>query len=94
VPKDYPRTESTAFQLHESTSIGKDLAGLEAQHPGESGVRIIRDGRPAFTARVVLADLAEQTLDVQYFLWESDATGRILADHLMRAADRGVRVRS
>ena len=50
-------------------------------------------GRPAFTARVVLADLAEKTLDVQYFLWESDATGRILGDHLMRAADRGVRVR-
>ena len=58
VPKDYPRAESTAFQLHESTSIGKDLAELAAQHPGESGVAIIRRGRPAFTARVVLADLA------------------------------------
>jgi putative cardiolipin synthase len=93
VPKDYPRTESTAFQLHESTSIGKDLAGLAAQHPGESGLAIIRRGRMAFTARVALADLAEKTLDVQYFLWEPDATGRILADRLMRAADRGVRVR-
>ena len=93
VPKDYPRAESTAFQLHESTSIGKDLAELAAQHPGESGVAIIRRGRPAFTARVVLADLAEKTLDVQYFIWEPDATGRILADRLMRAADRGVRVR-
>ena len=50
-------------------------------------------GRMAFTARVALADLAEKTLDVQYFLWESDATGRILGDRLMRAADRGVRVR-
>jgi putative cardiolipin synthase len=93
VPKDYPRTESTAFQFHESTRIGKELAGLAAQHPGESGVAIIRRGRPAFTARVVLADLAEQTLDVQYFLWAPDATGVILADHLLRAADRGVRVR-
>ena len=93
LPKDYPRTESTAFQLHESTSIGKELAGLAAQHPGESGVAIIRHGRRAFTARVVLADLAEKTLDVQYFLWEPDATGRILGDHLIRAADRGVRVR-
>jgi len=93
VPKDYPRTESTAFQFHESTSIGKELAGLAAQHPGESGVALIRRGRPAFTVRVVLADLAEQTLDVQYFLWGPDATGRILADHLMHAADRGVRVR-
>ena len=93
VPTDYPRTESTAFQLHETTRIGKELAGLAAQHPGESGVAIIRQGRTAFTARVVLADFAEKTLDVQYFLWERDATGLILGDHLVRAADRGVRVR-
>jgi putative cardiolipin synthase len=93
VPNDYPRTESTAFQPHESTSIGKDVAGLAAQHPGESGLAIIRQGRMAFTTRVALADLAEKTLDVQYFLWESDATGLILGDRLLRAADRGVRVR-
>ena len=93
LPRDYPRTESTAFQAHESTAVGKDIAGLAAQHPGESGFALIRRGRPAFTARVVLADLAQRTLDVQYFIWESDATGRILVDRLIRAADRGVRVR-
>ena len=42
---------------------------------------------------MLLADLAQRTLDVQYFIWESDATGRILVDRLLRAADRGVRVR-
>jgi putative cardiolipin synthase len=93
VPTGYPRTESTAFQLHETTRLGKEFADLAAQHPGESGLAIIRHGRPAFTFRVLLADLAEKTLDVQYFLWDSDATGRILGDHLIRAADRGVRVR-
>ena len=82
-----------AFQVHESTAIGKELAALAAQHPGQSGLAIIRQGRQAFTARVVLADLAEKTLDVQYFLWERDATGRILGEHLLRAADRGVRAR-
>ena len=93
LPRDYPRTESTAFQAHESTAVGKDIAALAAQHPGESGFALIRRGRPAFTARVLLADLAQRTLDVQYFIWESDATGRILVDRLLRAADRGVRVR-
>jgi putative cardiolipin synthase len=93
LPKDYPRPESTAFPAHESTAIGKEIAALAAQHPGESGFALIRHGRPAFTARVALADLAQRALDVQYFLWEADATGRILADRLMRAADRGVRVR-
>jgi cardiolipin synthase C len=93
LPREYPRTESTAFEAHESTVVGRDIAALAAQHPGESGFALIRRGRPAFTARVVLADLAQRTLDVQYFIWESDATGRILVDRLIRAADRGVRVR-
>ena len=93
VPKDYPRTETTAFQDHASTPIGKEVAALAAQHPGQSGFAIIRYGRQAFTARVMLADLAQKTLDVQYFQWDVDTTGQILADHLVRAADRGVRVR-
>jgi cardiolipin synthase C len=93
LPKDYPRPESTAFLAHESTAIGQEIGALAAQHPGESAFALVRHGRQAFTARVALADLAQRALDVQYFLWETDATGRILADRLMRAADRGVRVR-
>jgi cardiolipin synthase C len=50
-------------------------------------------GRRAFMARLAMADLAEKTLDVQYYIWDTDTTGRILAEHLLRAADRGVRVR-
>ena len=44
-------------------------------------------------ARVAMADLAEKTLDGQYYIWDGDTTGLILADRLLRAADRGVRVR-
>ena len=40
-----------------------------------------------------MIDLAEKTLDAQYYIWSSDTTGRILAGGLIRAADRGVRVR-
>ena len=36
---------------------------------------------------------SEKTLDAQYYIWDIDATGRIMADRLIRAADRGVRVR-
>ena len=93
LPTDYPRSSSTAMQDHESTPIGRRIAEIAAQHPGDSAFQIIRHGRPAFTARVALADLAQKTLDVQYFLWETDATGRNLVDHLVRAADRSVRVR-
>jgi putative cardiolipin synthase len=93
MPTKVERTPSTALAKHESTKIGAQLADLAAQHPGKSGFSIIRYGRQALTARVALADLAERTVDVQYYIWEADATGRILAERLVRAAERGVRVR-
>lgn len=83
----------TAFAEHESTAIGARLAELAADHPGESGFAIIRYGQPALAARIAVADLAEKSLDVQYYIWEADATGRILTERLVRAAERGVRVR-
>ncbi len=51
------------------------------------------NGRDAFAARVRLADIAERSLDVQYYIWQNDLTGTLLLDALRRAADRGVRVR-
>lgn len=43
--------------------------------------------------RIGMIDLAEKTLDLQVYIWEGDDTGRILAQRLIRAAERGVRVR-
>jgi putative cardiolipin synthase len=93
VPKDYPRTPSTAFPDYASTAIGAYFERTAARHPGQSGFAIIPDGRRAFTARIAMTELAEKTLDLQYFIWDADATGRILAERLVQAADRGVRVR-
>jgi putative cardiolipin synthase len=93
IPTDYVRRGSMAFQDHASTVIGGRVAGMAAAHPDESGFAIIRYPRPAFTSRIMMADLAEKSLDVQYYIWEEDATGRILAERLVRAADRGVKVR-
>ena len=53
----------------------------------------MRRGAEAFSARIALTELAEKSLDVQYYIWEGDTTGRILAERLARAADRGVHVR-
>lgn len=93
VPKDYPRSDSKAFTGYLDTSVGQLFEEAAVQHPGESGFAIIRRGRKAFTARIALTELAEKTLDLQYYIWEQDETGRILAERLIKAADRGVRVR-
>jgi len=93
LPKEYPRNPSTAFADYTNTGLGRLFDEAAAQHPGESGFSIIRHGRRAFTARVAMTELAEKSLDLQYYIWEADETGRILAERLVRAADRGVRVR-
>jgi putative cardiolipin synthase len=43
--------------------------------------------------RLLLADKAEETLDMQYFVWNADTSGELFLDRIIKAADRGVRVR-
>jgi putative cardiolipin synthase len=93
LPRDYPRTESSAFADYLETPVGRLFEEEAAKHPGDSGFAILRYGRQAFTSRIAMTELAEKSLDLQYYIWEEDATGRILAERLLRAADRGVRVR-
>jgi len=92
-PKDYPRTVTTAHREYLETNIGRFFEKEAARFPDRSGFAIVRYGRPAFTARVTMTELAEKSIDMQYYVWQPDITGRIFAERLLRAADRGVRVR-
>ncbi|PYP38695.1 MAG: hypothetical protein DMD48_08860 [Gemmatimonadetes bacterium] len=64
-----------------------------AANGGRSGFRLLPTGLDAFVARAVLIELAEQTLDLQYYIFHADTTGALVIDRLIAAADRGVRVR-
>jgi putative cardiolipin synthase len=90
---DYPRTPSTALEDFESTRLGRFFGAAADKHPGLSGFNLLSEGREAFITRLALADAAEQSLDMQYYIWDGDTTGRIVLDHVMNAADRGVKVR-
>ena len=61
--------------------------------PDETGIHLLDLGHDAFVARAVLAQKADKTLDVQYYLYHHDLSGKILLAQLLDAADRGVRVR-
>ena len=80
-----PQPESSALAAH-------FWPGIQA-HPGLSGVYPLRDGRDVFVARLALAEAAQHTLDVQYYIWHDDTSGRLLLQSLYKAAERGVRVR-
>ncbi|MGH6612451.1 MAG: phospholipase D-like domain-containing protein, partial [Burkholderiaceae bacterium] len=75
------------------TRLERAIAPQVAEHPGTSGVYLLRDGRDAFAARALLASLADRTLDVQYYIWDDDKTGTMMFNALRAAAERGVRVR-
>lgn len=93
LPTDHPREVSMALTDTEQSALGRALAPLSAAHPGLSGFHPLGNGLDAFVARLAFAEAAERSLDVQYYLFHRDVTGYLLTDSLLRAADRGVRVR-
>ena len=79
--------------MPEKTDMGKIVDTLAARHQGKSGFYLLPNGEDAFLARVLAVNQAERTLDLQYYVFEDDLTGKFLMDRLLAAAERGVRVR-
>lgn len=86
---------SNALSSHEAaeTALGRQLAERIQAHPCFSGIYPLVDPTAAFAARGLLADAAERTLDIQYYIWQKDTTGLLLFNAVYSAAERGVRVR-
>jgi cardiolipin synthase C len=64
-----------------------------AANAGKTGVYVLDTGTQALLARAWLADHAKESIEVQYFIWSTDNIGILAAEALLRAAERGVRVR-
>src|SRR5690625_5773065 len=89
------RTPSERLESEESlnTRIGREIRDRLRKHPEESGVHLLQKAHDAFASRVLLAQTAEKTLDIQYYIWKKDLTGMLMFKSVLDAADRGVRVR-
>jgi putative cardiolipin synthase len=90
---DFPKTVSAALSNPEQTRLGRQMADAARKNPATSGFRMLAVGVDGFLARVQMINAAERTLDMQYFIFRADETGKLLAAAVLRAADRGVRVR-
>jgi putative cardiolipin synthase len=93
VPFDYPRTASQAVAPSTETRLGEATLAWREEHGDLSGFLGLSDGIDALGARLRLIELAEATIDAQYFIIKRDRAGALFAGKLLRAADRGVRVR-
>jgi cardiolipin synthase C len=90
---DYPKTPSTAFAQPSTTRLGKQLAKESVLHQGQSGFRILPYGVDGLLLRTQLVRAAERSIDIQYFIFAEDDTGKLLQRSILEAADRGVRIR-
>ena len=73
--------------------IGESCSDCLERMQSETGGYILEKGEESLVGRAWLTAHAQQTIDVQYFIWSSDNVGTLAAEGLLRAAERGVRVR-
>ena len=52
---------------------------IRAQAGSRTAVSLVSDNRVAFALRAASAQAASRTLDLQYYSWDEDVTGRLLA---------------
>ena len=84
------------FWVHTASAIQSDFTFIDQQisnHVGLSGVKVLEKGEEALLARAWLADHAQESIEVQYFIWSTDNIGILATEALLRAAKRGVKVR-
>lgn len=93
LPDNSQRTTTLHLPPNPESLIARQLMQETQIHQGESGIYPLANSRDAFIARLALVELAEKSLDVQYYIWHNDISGQLLAQSLKKAAARGVRVR-
>ena len=76
-----------------SATSWKPIDAQIAANTGKSGVYVLDTGSEALLARAWLAENAQKSIEVKYFIWSTDNIGILAAEALLRAAERGVRVR-
>jgi putative cardiolipin synthase len=96
LPSDYPPPpQSVALEPDATTSLAGYAAEFGRHHGvGASGFAAVDANSDGLLWRLAMIDTAERSLDVLYYLWYDDLGGILLLEHLIQAAERGVRVRA
>lgn len=87
------RQPVAAMRADQDGGLGQRMAAAASTHPGKSGVLALDQAHDALVSRLALINAARHSIDAQYYIWHDDTSGRLLLDALLRASQRGVRVR-
>jgi len=88
-----PRRASFRYADTRGSRLGGFSLAWQQANDGGSGVYRLQSGREALGARLALIDAAEVSIDIQSYLIRYDISGNLIAERLIAAARRGVRVR-
>jgi phosphatidylserine/phosphatidylglycerophosphate/cardiolipin synthase-like enzyme len=93
--KKVPSETDFCSNIHrnDGMTLSKELEDVAELMSTKTGVYVLEDGSGSMVARAWLSEYAEKTIDIQYFIFSTDNVGLIACDYLIRAADRGVKVR-
>lgn len=79
--------------IGQTTDIYQALYLSNEQLKINTGVYSLEKGGESLFTRLWFFKNAQQSIDIQYYSFAKDATGAIAADYVVKAADRGVKVR-
>ncbi len=82
-----------SIHRNDSITLSGQLADVDSLMNTKTGLFVLEDGANAMITRAWLSEYAEKSIDIQYFIFSTDNVGLIACDYLVRAADRGVKVR-
>src|SRR5215475_746577 len=91
--RDYPRPEAEANRLPPDHALIAPFVDALQTHGTQSGFRIVPAGVDGLLLRLELIEHAQRSLDLQYYIFHADESGLLIGNALVRAAQRGVRIR-
>ncbi len=93
LPDNKAKNHTTAFMHVQNSILDALYQAAPRKEDDISGFLLLSDGLDAFVARAVMAQIAEHSIDTQYYMIHGDDVGSLFTNQLLEAADRGVRVR-
>ena len=90
---DYVESSYRFCFLLSVTSAFADTSGLIVNIPNKLSVVPLHDGPYALIKRIDLIRNAKHSIELEYFIFNDDLSGKIVIEELIKAARKGVRVR-
>ncbi|GMG88701.1 phospholipase D-like domain-containing protein [Biformimicrobium ophioploci] len=88
-----PVFPSQYLSAPDNSRLAGNIANLRASRPDKTGVFPLTHPGDAIHTRIAAIRAASKSVDLQVYIFRNDDTGQVISEALLRAAQRGVRVR-